>query len=206
MKYIELYNLFKNKTVFSIQEIYIIEPNFDKRRISEWKKKWYIKSVSKWRYTFSEKTLWDEDYFIIANIINQPSYISCESALYYYNLIPEWVFMTTSITSKKTIDYQTDIGKFRYNKISARLLFGFKLVNWINWKFKIAYKEKAILDFLYLKSQLKTEKDFLDLRIDSDEFFDGFDYSRRELYLKQFNKKTLTQRAQLLFTTIQKNA
>jgi predicted transcriptional regulator of viral defense system len=30
-----------------------------------------------------------------------PSYVSMESALRYYDLIPEWVFMTTACSTKR---------------------------------------------------------------------------------------------------------
>ena len=206
MNYIDFYTTFKKKSIFSFQEILFMYPNFDKRRLFEWKNKWYIQSLLRWWYAFTDKKFGEEEIFYIANIINKPSYISCESALYYYNLIPEWVFLTTSITTKKTIEYQTSIWNFNYNKVLAKLFFGFQLIKWEKWTYKIAYKEKALLDFLYLKPHIKTKKDMLDLRIDRDEFLEKFNQKRRNTYLKQFNKKTLIKRANLLLKLLQSNA
>lgn len=198
MNFIKFYTTFKKKTIFSFQEIFFMYPNFDKRRLFERKKKWFIQSIRKWWYMFSDKKPTEKDLFIIANKINKPSYISCESALYYYNLIPEWVFLTTSVTTKKTVQYTTDIWTFRYQKTKNTLFFWFKIIAW----YKIAYKEKAVLDFLYLKPHIKTQKDMIDLRIDRDEFLDWFNKKRWNNYLKQFNQKELTKRANLLLTLL----
>ena len=174
-------------------------PNFDKRRLFERKKKWLLRSIHKWWYMFTDKHVSENDLLYIANTINKPSYISCESALHYYNLIPEWVFLTTSVTTKKTTEYTTDIWTFRYQKISNKLFFGFQIISGV----KIAHKEKAILDFLYLKPHIKTQKDMIDLRIDRDEFFDGFNEKRWDNYLAQFDQKELTKRANLLLSLLQ---
>lgn len=177
-------------------------PFFDKRRLFERKKKWLIHSIHRWWYMFSDTKPSQENLLSIANKINKPSYISCESALYYYNLIPEWVFLTTSVTTKKTATYTTDIWTFRYQKIANTLFFWFQIISRAENTYKIAYKEKAILDFLYLKPHIKTQKDMIDLRIDRDEFFEGFNQKRWNNYLRQFNQKELTKRAELLFTLL----
>lgn len=177
-------------------------PSFDKRRLFERKKKWLIRSIHRWRYMFSDTKPSQEDLLSIANKINKPSYISCESALYYYNLIPEWVFLTTSVTTKKTTTYTTDIWTFRYQKIANTLFFGFQIISRAGNVYKMAHKEKAILDFLYLKPHIKTPKDMIDLRIDRDEFFEGFNEKRWDNYLGQFNQKELSKRAELLLTLL----
>ena len=199
----DFYTTFKKKDIFSFQEILFMYPDFDKRRLFERKKKWFICSIHKWWYIFSEKKPSEEGLFGIANKINKPSYISCESALYYYNLIPEWVFLTTSVTTKKTTEYITNIWTFRYQKIANTLFFWFQIISRWGKTYKIAHKEKALLDFLYLKPHIKTKKDIIDLRIDRDEFLDGFNKKRWDVYLKQFNNKELKKRANLLLSLLE---
>lgn len=83
----------------------------------------------------------------LANILRQPSYISLETALSYYNLIPESAFNITSITLKSTRVYKNTLAIFIYRNIKRDLFFGFNFIN----NFQIASKAKALFDYLYLK-------------------------------------------------------
>lgn len=49
---------------------------------------------------------------LIANHIYTPSYISMSSALRYYGLIPETVYMTQSMTIKHSRTFETPVGHF----------------------------------------------------------------------------------------------
>jgi hypothetical protein len=52
--------------------------------------------------------------FLLANHLWGPSYISLETALSYWGLIPERVFEITSITLKIAKTYKTPVGRFSY--------------------------------------------------------------------------------------------
>lgn len=54
------------------------------------------------------------DPFLIANHLWGPSYISLETALAYWGLIPERVFEISSVTTKPTKTYDTKAGRFSY--------------------------------------------------------------------------------------------
>lgn len=51
---------------------------------------------------------------LLANMIYGPSYVSLESALQIYGLIPEHVEMITSVTSKLSKEFRTPVGHFLY--------------------------------------------------------------------------------------------
>src|SRR3989337_1785203 len=53
-------------------------------------------------------------YEQIANLLYGPSYISLEWALSYYRMIPEGVYVVTSITANKTKTFNTALGSFDY--------------------------------------------------------------------------------------------
>lgn len=55
MRYLELKEHFKDFPVFSLSDIRKIEPDFHRRRLSEWKEKGYIKSIIKGSYIFSDQ-------------------------------------------------------------------------------------------------------------------------------------------------------
>ena len=54
------------------------------------------------------------DRFLLANHISGPSYVSLESALSHWGLIPERVFETVSVTMKRSKYYRTAVGRFTY--------------------------------------------------------------------------------------------
>lgn len=54
---------------------------------------------------------------LLANHILGPSYLSMESALAHYGLIPEKVFAVTSMTTKASRKFQTSIGQFTYTNL-----------------------------------------------------------------------------------------
>ena len=60
---------------------------------------------------WSDKVLVTE---LIANHIYGPSYVSMESAMRFYGLIPEIVFTTISLTTGTARSYCNEVGTFRY--------------------------------------------------------------------------------------------
>ncbi len=63
----------------------------------------------------SGKTLSSE---LIANHLYAPSYISMSTALRYYGLIPEAVYVHQSMTVKHSRSFQTPVGCYDYKHIS----------------------------------------------------------------------------------------
>jgi hypothetical protein len=56
---------------------------------------------------------------LVANHLYRPSYVSLESALAYYGLIPERVFTMRSVCTKLHKQYDTPLGHFEYVKVPA---------------------------------------------------------------------------------------
>ncbi len=57
--------------------------------------------------------------FLIANHICGPSYVSIDSALSFYGLIPERVYETSSVTTKTSREFTTSIGVFSYTHLPS---------------------------------------------------------------------------------------
>lgn len=94
--------------------------------------------------------------FEIANYIYRPSYISFETALSLHKIIPETVYTITSATTKRNKDFNILGQSISYNKIKKKLFFGyFPVKTRDNNVVLIADKEKAFLDYIYLKSLKK---------------------------------------------------
>jgi len=205
MKYLELKSELRDFTIFSLNEIRNIEPGFHRRRLNEWQDKGYIKKVIRGYYIFSDCQLSEEILFKIANRIYLPSYISLESALSYYHLIPESIYGITSISTRKTYHFRTSIGEFIYRTLKPPLFFGYDLIKFQEKYLKMASIEKALLDYFYLHSDIETEQDFDSLRINKEMFFEKMNEEKLQNFLEKFNQKKLTGRINHFWSYI-KNA
>ena len=89
------------------------------------------------------------DYSFIANKLYQPSYISLETALSYYKIIPEVVYGTSSITTKAPREFKTPLGNFTYQHLKTEAFTGYRLQEIDRHKALFAEPEKALADYLY---------------------------------------------------------
>ena len=122
-----------------------------RNQLSRWAKKDLLIPLRRGFYSFPPETDTDAgNLFYAANRLYEPSYISLESALSFYGLIPEKVSMLTSVTTKKTMRFKNPLGRFVYQHVKPRIFRGFKQVEMDRTMVFMAEPEKAVLDFLYL--------------------------------------------------------
>lgn len=115
---------------------------------------------------------------LIANHMYAPSYVSMSSALRYYGLIPEAVYITQSMTLKHARDFDTSLGRFEYTTISKQAFpVGLTYLKNEDYAFIIATPEKALCDLIANSPQvnlryLKDVKTYLedDIRLGIDAF------------------------------------
>jgi predicted transcriptional regulator of viral defense system len=123
------------------------------KQLSRWTKSGKLIQLRRGLYVLAEPYRKEAPHpFTVANQLLEPSYISLQSALAYYELIPEAVPTITSVTSRKrTQTFQTPLGHFGYRSIQRDLFSGFRLVEMrpTQWAF-LARPEKAVLDLVYL--------------------------------------------------------
>ena len=136
MNYIKLKNFLKDYTIFSLNDIKMIDSSFYRRRLNEWQDKGYIKKIIRGYYIFSDLEINEQILFEIANKIYSPSYISLEMVLSYYHLIPESVYGITSVSTRRTYSFITPIAEFIYKTVKPQLFFGYNLIKYNN-KYKI---------------------------------------------------------------------
>lgn len=85
----------------------------------------------------------------IANRLYQPSYISFEYALAYFNILPEMPYSVTSATTKPTRTFILDNKAFSYLTIKRNAYTGYTLIKQNGKSFFMAGPEKALVDYLY---------------------------------------------------------
>ncbi len=193
MTYLELRNAFKNRLIFSLAEIRLFETHFNLIQLLRWQKAGYIRKIIRGWYVFSDTPLSEELLMFMANKIIIPSYVSLEFAFSFYHLIPEGVFQITSITSKKTQQYNSLVATFHYRHLKSELMFGYHLETYSLSKICIADLEKAILDFLYLTPEADSHHYFDEMRLNAD-VLKKLDLAKLNVYLKIFNHTELMRR------------
>ena len=192
MKYIELINRLNSHIVFSVQDILIFDSDFDRRRLNEWQSRGYIRKIIKGFYIFTNKKIDEFTLFLTANKIYSPSYVSLETALSFYNIIPEIVPTVTSVTTKKTNHFETHLGIFYYHSIIENFFTGYKIIQVDDIPLKIASLEKSIIDYFYFHPEINTREVFNELRWDM------------ELALKEINKAKLKRLMNLFSDSLKK--
>lgn len=116
---------------------------------------------------------------LIANRLLNPSYVSMSTALRYYGLIPESVYLIQSVTIKESREYETPVGRFVFTHIKRDAFnIGISNIEGNGYSFLIASPEKALCDLIANTPslQLRYRKDALlylerDIRLDMDTFF-----------------------------------
>ena len=194
MKFVDFKQNMKDFKVFSLQDMRKVQQNFDIRRLNEWRRKGYIRQIRRRYYVFSDAQMSENTLFMIANTMLKPSYISLESALSVYGLIPETVYGITSVTSAHTARFDTDLGSFSYRHIKQELMFGYYVRTVGDDPCDMADMEKAVLDYLYFHHDMKEDSDFAGWRFNSHEFKARADMEKFKRYEAAFHSKELSKR------------
>jgi hypothetical protein len=86
---------------------------------------------------------------LIANHLYSPSYISMQSALRFYGLIPETVYTMQSMTIKVAREFSNSVGRFEYLHIDrGTFSIGIRQEKRDDVVFIIASPEKALCDLI----------------------------------------------------------
>jgi predicted transcriptional regulator of viral defense system len=94
----------------------------------------------------TRKTLYLE---LIANHLYGPSYVSLHYALRHYGLIPERVFLITSVTTRHTRMFETPLANFSYRGVAKDYFpIGIRSEEAEGIAYMIATPEKALCDML----------------------------------------------------------
>jgi hypothetical protein len=116
--------------------------------------------------------------FVSANNLRGPSYISLETALSYWEMIPERVYEISSVTTRTTRNFDTPIGRFTFQRLPLPYYaHGVQHTQLSPQQYAlIASPEKAICDKIILTSgiilrSIPQTMDFLveDLRMEEEQ-------------------------------------
>ena len=126
-----------------------VDPNDVRRQLSRWVRSGRIRQLRRGLYMLAppyQNAL--PHPFVIANALVPGSYVSTQSALAFYGLIPEYTPQTMNVTTLRTSRW--DEG-FVFQHLAHPLFFGYQLVDLPETQQAfVASPEKALLDLAHL--------------------------------------------------------
>jgi predicted transcriptional regulator of viral defense system len=195
MRFREFESRIRALPAFNLNDARKLDPGFHRQQLNYWQKQRIIQPLAGGYYILADRAMDEMVLYMVANRIYEPSYVSLESALAYYGVIPETVLGVTSISSRKTRRYESAWGVFSYRSVKPQYMIGYTVIeDSPGIKFKIACLEKTILDILYLHTDIHSTADFEELRWNRTQLHDLLDHSLFTRYVKLFDKRALENR------------
>lgn len=129
-----------------------IDKNDVRRQLSRWTKTGRVFQLRRGLYTLAPPYQKVKPHpFTVANRMVRGSYVSCQSAMAYFGLIPEYVPTTISVSASRPARWTTKLGTFTFRHIKPGFLYGYTLEELGDrQRAFVATPEKAILDLIYL--------------------------------------------------------
>lgn len=169
MKFIELLTIVGDESVFSPTLLLTNSANPPDiyRQISRWVSAGKLIQLRRSLYMVATPYRKQNVHpFLIANRMKNASYVSLQSALAFYGLIPEAVPVVTSVTTGRPEKCNNAAGFFLYKHLKKELFSNYRYTELVegNSVF-IATPEKALLDLIYLTPDADSMEYLSGLRI-----------------------------------------
>lgn len=165
----ELLNLMADEPVFSssILKAGNAMPSKIQLQLTRWVKAGKLIQLRRGLYALAEPYRKTNPHpFLVANRMKRASYVSLQSALAHYGLIPEYVPVVTSVTTGRPEHLRTKLGSFTFRHIKKAVFKGFQKIEVSTGQFAfIASPEKSLADLLYLTSGSEREAYLVELRL-----------------------------------------
>lgn len=168
MKWHELLNTVSNEPFFKTGFLMAGENLVQLRlQLSRWAKNGRLIQLRKGLYALAAPYRKNApNTFALANALKPASYVSLQSSLAYYNFIPEYVPLITSVTTQRPETIHTKLGNFSFRHIKESLFFGFKQIEVVSNQFAfIAEPEKSLFDLIYLTPEASNYSYLKELRL-----------------------------------------
>ena len=177
MKFEDLIRIIRHEPLFSTTFLLAGEvlPAQIRLQLSRWVKAGRLYQLRRGLYSLAppwRKVL--PHPFFIANRLQRGSYVSLQSALAYYGVIPEHVPVVTSVGPGRPEVIENPTGAYLFKHISPGLQFGYGRVEVAPNQFAfIASPEKALLDLIYLTPGADSPEYLNELRLQNPDAING---------------------------------
>jgi predicted transcriptional regulator of viral defense system len=122
--------------------------------------------------------------------------VSLQSALSHYGMIPEFVPVTTSITTGRPEELGTPMGRFLFRHVKKSAFFGYAQTEISRGQpVFLASPEKALLDLLYLTTGSDSPAYLEELRFEPT---DRFDWNTLRRHAERIRSRKLKRAVELI--------
>lgn len=154
MKFEELLKLLNGEVIFSSSILLAgnVSKNVIRKQLTRWVSSGKLIQLRRGFYAIAQPYRDEQPHpFLVANMIKRASYVSLQSSLEHYGIIPEYVPVITSVTTGRTEEIITKAGRFQFKHIKKDLFWGYQEIEvLVGTKIFIALPEKSLLDLIYL--------------------------------------------------------
>jgi predicted transcriptional regulator of viral defense system len=179
-----------------------VDPRLIQQQLSRWVHSGKIYKLRRGLYTLAPPYQKRKPHpFLVANYLQRGSYVSLQSALAHYSLIPEVTYVTTSVSHSRPERIETPLGVFEFRHVKRELLFGYELQDLGGQSAFIATPEKALLDLIYLQPGGDSEAYLAELRLQN---LEQLNSERLQFYAKRFNMLKMRKAAERLVDLIER--
>jgi predicted transcriptional regulator of viral defense system len=182
-----------------------VDPNHIRRQLTRWTNAGKIYQLRRGLYALAPPYQKVKPHpFSVANRMVPGSYVSCQSALGHYGLIPEYVPTVVSVCSSRPRTWDTPLGTFLFRHVRRKYLFGYRLIE-LGEKQQalIAGPEKALLDLIYLTTGGDSEEYIRSLRL---QHLEQLDVGALEDTADEFGKPKLSRAAKQVASVLKEAA
>lgn len=171
-----------------------VNPTDVRRQLSRWTKAGRLYQLRRGLYALAPPFQKVKPHpFVVANRMMRSSYVSLQSALGYYGLIPDIVPVTTSVTTGRPNRWDTPLGVYSFRHIKTEYFSGYRLIDLGgNQQAFVATPEKALLDLVHLQPGGDTPEYLQELRLQS---LDELDLERLQFQADQASSPKLKRAA-----------
>ncbi len=157
MEFTELLRLVGDEPLFETSLLLAGDVSADdvRRQLSRWTRAGRILQLRRGLYTLAPPYQKIKPHpFLIANRLVRGSYVSCQSALAFYGLIPEYTPRVVSVAVGRPARWETAFGIFEFRHIKVGWLAGYRKLDLGGGQAAfVATPEKALLDLIYLQPE-----------------------------------------------------
>jgi predicted transcriptional regulator of viral defense system len=178
-----------------------VDPNDIRRQLTRWTNSGRLFQLRRGLYSLAPPYQKVKAHpFVIANRLVGGSYVSLQSALANYGLIPEFVPTVVSVCSSRPRQWSTPLGSFLFRHVDRKHLHGYQSLELGGSQSAVvALPEKALLDLIYLTPGGDSVEYIRSLRIQN------FELLRRDQlreFAQRFGKPKMSRAADILDSLI----
>jgi len=182
MKFSELMEIVADEPVFETELLGAGQSNSAdlRRQLSRWTKAGKLYQLRRGLYALAPPFQKMKPHpFVVANRLVRSSYVSSQSALAFYGMIPEHVSTVTSVTTLRPGPWKTPLGIFQFHHLRSALFFGYRRTDLGGGQEAfVATPEKALLDLIYLQPGADSEEYLRQLRLQNLDQLDAVELTR----------------------------